>query len=247
MVSHPRCGYCHGWLYFHQDSRRDAVFFNQGGHRDLPLVYILMAIVSVPGAMIHLWAIKRWGARKVRTGVLLVAASIFFAFVPFVDFGYRTAMTAMFVLIPAVFAGAWLLAADLLDGADERVSLWAYTRIGASSMIGGVAGGLLAGRVSSLLPSRFGIVATTALAREIQLGLKILLYQSVVGWWGATPTRTRPTRGSKNLQTRHSLLSLELAAFTNDPGPPSSSRQATQPARGPRPEVVPVRETHRGC
>ncbi len=44
---------------------RDAVFFSQGGLRQLPLVYILMAVVSVPAAIAHLEAIKRWGARKV--------------------------------------------------------------------------------------------------------------------------------------------------------------------------------------
>jgi len=43
---------------------RDAVFFSQGGLRQLPLVYILMALVSVPAAMTHLEAIKRWGAAR---------------------------------------------------------------------------------------------------------------------------------------------------------------------------------------
>ncbi len=43
---------------------RDVVFFNQGGLRDLPLVYMLVAMVSVIGAMIHLQAIKQWGVRS---------------------------------------------------------------------------------------------------------------------------------------------------------------------------------------
>ena len=48
---------------------RDAVFFTQGGIKQLPLAYIFIAIASVPAAMMHLKAIERWGSRKVRTGV----------------------------------------------------------------------------------------------------------------------------------------------------------------------------------
>ncbi len=43
---------------------RDAVFFSQEGLRQLPLVYILMAVVAVPAAMTHLEAIKRWGGAQ---------------------------------------------------------------------------------------------------------------------------------------------------------------------------------------
>ena len=93
---------------------RDVVFFNQGGLRDLPLVYMLVAMVSVMGAMIHLQAIKRWGARRVRSGVFLSMALLFFCFVPFVDLHHKTAMLALFALVPAAFAAlfatAWLLA-----------------------------------------------------------------------------------------------------------------------------------------
>lgn len=142
---------------------RDAVFFSQGGLRQLPLVYILMAIVSVPGAMIHLEAIKRWGTRKVRTGVFVLTALMFLCFVPFVDLQYKTPMLGMFVLVPAafaaIFAAAWLLAGDLLEGADESVVRWAYSRIGAGSMLGGIAGGLFAGGLSMILAPRFLVAA----------------------------------------------------------------------------------------
>ena len=138
---------------------RDAVFFSQGGLQQLPLVYILMAVVSVPAAIAHLGAIKRWGARKVRTGVFLLTASMFLCFVPFVDLDHKFLMFAMFVLVPAafaaVFASAWLLASDLLEGADETAPRWVYSRIGAGSMIGGIFGGLFAGGLSMFLPPRF--------------------------------------------------------------------------------------------
>ena len=138
---------------------RDAVFFSQGGLRQLPLVYILMAVVSVPRAMTHLEAIKRWGARKVRTSVFLLTASMFLCFVPFVDVEHKAVMFAMFVLVPAsfaaVFASAWLLAADLLEGADKNALRWVYSRIGAGSMLGGITGGLFGGGLSMFLPPRF--------------------------------------------------------------------------------------------
>lgn len=141
---------------------RDAVFFSGGGLRQLPLVYILMAVVSVPAAMMHLEAIKRWGGRKVRTGVFLLTASMFLCFVPFVDVDHKTLMFAMFVLVPAafaaLFAAAWLLAADLLEGADENVVHWVYSRIGAGSMLGGIIGGLAAGGLSIYLPPRYLVV-----------------------------------------------------------------------------------------
>ena len=138
---------------------RDALFFSQGGLRQLPLVYILMAVVSVPAAIAHLEAIKRWGARKVRTGVFLLTASMFLCFVPFADLDHKILMFAMFVLVPvsfaAVFASAWLLAADLLEGADKSAPRWVYSRIGAGSMLGGIVGGLFAGGLSMFLPPRF--------------------------------------------------------------------------------------------
>ncbi|MEE8348205.1 MAG: hypothetical protein V3R94_01445 [Acidobacteriota bacterium] len=141
---------------------RDAVFFGGGGLRQLPLVYMLMAAVSVPAAMVHLEAIKKWGARKVRTSVFLLTAAMFLCFVPFVDVGHKILVFALFVLVPAafaaLFAGAWLLAGDLMEGADEKVVRWVYSRIGAGSMVGGIIGGLVAGGLSMYLSPRYLIV-----------------------------------------------------------------------------------------
>ena len=142
---------------------RDAVFFSQGGLKQLPLAYIFIAVAALPTTMIHLKAIERWGSRKVRTGVFLVTTFIFLCFVPFVDIAHKTVMMALFVLVPgmfaAVFAGAWLLAGDLLEGADARVTRWAYSRIGAASMLGGITGGLLSKGISIYLAPRFLVVS----------------------------------------------------------------------------------------
>ncbi|MFQ5739166.1 MAG: hypothetical protein ACE5JX_09130 [Acidobacteriota bacterium] len=140
-------------------SGRDAVFFSQGGLARLPLVYILVALTSIPAAMIHLSAMKRWGARRVRTGVVLLSGSVFLGFVPFADLRHPLAMQILYILVPvvfaAVFAAVWLLAADLLEGSSSETTRWTYSRVGAASMLGGAAGGMLASFLSHLLAPRF--------------------------------------------------------------------------------------------
>ena len=179
---------------------RDAVFFGQGGLQHLPLVYILVAIVSVPGAMIHLEAMKRWGARKVRANVLFLTAVIFLCFAPWVDLEHRTAMLVMFVLVPAafaaVFAATWLLAGDLLEGADETVVHWVYSRIGVGSMLGGITGGLFAKSLSVILAPRFLVVAGA---------IMLLVATGIV----SRAHRKHPVSSSVPTSTRSSFSQLE--------------------------------------
>ena len=58
---------------------RDAVFFQESGLRQLPLAYIWIAMAAVPAALIHLRALDRWGARRIRTALFFVAAVLFLA------------------------------------------------------------------------------------------------------------------------------------------------------------------------
>jgi AAA family ATP:ADP antiporter len=126
---------------------RDAVFFQDRGLFELPQAYVYIALASLPAAMMHLGAISRWGARRTRTGLFVLAALTLPPFTPFLHSG-NSILLAFFVVVPtifaAVFAGAWLLAGDLLEEATDETKRWAYSRIGAASMIGGVLGGLLA-------------------------------------------------------------------------------------------------------
>ena len=138
---------------------RDAVFFQESGLRHLPLAYIWIAIAAVPAALIHLRVLDRWGARRIRTALFFVAAVLFLAFAPFTDTSHRSFMTAMFISVPlvfaAVFAGAWLLASDLLEGTDRQLLSKAFTRIGAASMVGGITGGLISKGAGLFLEPRF--------------------------------------------------------------------------------------------
>ncbi len=132
---------------------RDAVFFKDWGIRKLPLAYIWIAVAAVPAAIMHLSAMNKWGARKARTGIFFAAALLFLLFAPFATVQHNFIMTIMFICVPVifagVFAGAWLLAGDLLEGADSSRLRVVYSRIGAASMVGGIIGGLLAKALAS--------------------------------------------------------------------------------------------------
>lgn len=145
---------------------RDAVFFHAWGISRLPLAYVWIALAAIPAAMIHLYAMSRWGARKTRTGLFLVTALCYLGFVPVTDTQHTVIMTVMFITVPvifaAVFAGAWLLAGDLLDGAEPSLLRVVYSRIGAASTIGGILGGLLAQVVSLVAEPRW-LVASGSL------------------------------------------------------------------------------------
>ena len=147
-------------------SARDAVFFNQGGLSQLPLAYIWIAIVSLPAGILHLSAIKAWGARRTRVRVLLLTGFLFLSFVPFVDLQHEIAMMVMFILTPVIFAGvfaaSWLLAGDLLEGVGSVVVRRTYSKIGASAMVGGMLGGLVATLLSTTFSPRV-LVAVGAL------------------------------------------------------------------------------------
>ncbi len=138
---------------------RDTVFFAERELQHLPLAYLWIALASIPAAMIHLKALDRWGDHTTRSSLLLAAVATLLALVPFVDVQYSRAMMVLFVLTPvlfaAIFASVWLLAGELLEGADRETIRWAYARIGASSMLGGVLGGLSAKVISLFLAPRF--------------------------------------------------------------------------------------------
>ena len=134
---------------------RDALFFERGGLYELPLAYVYIALVSLPAAIVHLAAIERWGARRTRTGLFFLAALLLLLFVPLLHGNQRAVLMAFFAFVPsifaAVFAGAWLLAGDLLEGGDEEIKRWSYSRIGAASMIGGIVGGIAAREMSQVV------------------------------------------------------------------------------------------------
>jgi ATP/ADP translocase len=127
---------------------RDALFFQgSGGLLQLPLVYINIGAASLPLALIFVKAMKTWGARPARVGILLLAAVIMAATAPFLEPGDNTLLLAVFIFIPAVFgllfASLWLLAADIFENTEKREAARAFSQIGTGTLAGGMAGGLI--------------------------------------------------------------------------------------------------------
>jgi ATP/ADP translocase len=134
---------------------RDALFFQGGGGLlQLPLIYINIAAASLPLALIFVKAMKIWGARPARLGLLLLGAFVMAAAAPFLRPGDNTLLLAIFMFIPAIFgvifASLWLLASDIFEKNEKREAARAFSQIGAGTLTGGMVGGLIS---KALAPS----------------------------------------------------------------------------------------------
>jgi AAA family ATP:ADP antiporter len=142
---------------------RDALFF-QGGDSllQLPMIYINIGTASLPLALLFVRAMKRWGARAARLGILLFAAGVILSAAPFLRPGDNTPMLAMFMFIPAIFgplfASLWLLASDLFEKIEKRDAARAFSKLGAATLAGGMAGGLLAKALAPLIDPKWLIL-----------------------------------------------------------------------------------------
>jgi ATP/ADP translocase len=126
---------------------RDALFFEGRGLFQLPIAYMAIGMMSLPGAMIFVKAMKRWGARPARVGVLIFAAAVMSAFVPFLRAEAPNVLFNLFIFIPSIFAilfaSAWLLASDIFEKTPKGEVARFFSRIGASSLAGGMIGGFV--------------------------------------------------------------------------------------------------------
>ena len=127
---------------------RDALFFQgSGGLLQLPLIYINIGAASLPLAIVFVKAMKIWGARSARLGVLTFAAAVMALTAPFLEPGDNKLLLAMFMFIPAIFgllfASLWLLASDIFEKTEKREAAHAFSKIGAATLAGGMIGGLI--------------------------------------------------------------------------------------------------------
>src|SRR6185295_2742407 len=82
---------------------RDALFFQgSGGLLQLPLIYINIGAASLPLAIVFVKAMKIWGARSARLGVLTFAAAVMALTAPFLEPGDNKLLLVMFMFIPAI-------------------------------------------------------------------------------------------------------------------------------------------------
>src|SRR4051794_21680272 len=151
---------------------RDALFFQGGGGLlQLPLVYINIGGASLPLALLFVKAMKTWGARPARVGIMLVTAAVLAAAAPFLQPGDNKLLLAIFIFIPAVFglvfASLWLLASDIFETTDKKVAAHAFSKIGAGTLAGGMAGGVIAKILAPILEAKWLI----GLAALVLLGV----------------------------------------------------------------------------
>ena len=141
---------------------RDALFFQERGIFQLPVAYIMMGAASVPLAVIFVKIMKTFGARPTRVGVLLFAAAVMGLLAPFLEPGDSPLLFNTFIFIPAIFAilfaSLWLLASDIFENTPNQEAARAFSKIGASSLAGGMTGGLLAKAIAPLAQAKWLIL-----------------------------------------------------------------------------------------
>ena len=138
---------------------RDALYFSQAaGVRDLPAAYLGIAILSVPAANGTLKLMRWLGPRRARVTGLAAMAALQLPFYLLVKPGGGWGMTLIFMLIPSLYGVllslSWLLGADLLDLAPRQVLARLYSTMGASSLLGGLAGAALARNLAGAIDPR---------------------------------------------------------------------------------------------
>jgi len=126
---------------------RDALFFHDQGLLQLPMVYMGIGMSSLPAAFLFVRAMKKWGARSARVGIMIFAAVVLAGFVPLLNQASYVVLMTTFVFIPTIFgllfASTWLLVSQLFEQAPTTVAARSFSRIGASSLAGGMVGGFI--------------------------------------------------------------------------------------------------------
>jgi AAA family ATP:ADP antiporter len=127
---------------------RDALYLQGDGLRQVPGAYILIALLAIPQAMIVLRLLRRFGGQVTRVLLLVVVTVALCGFYVVARAGASAVMTAFFAFVPLafsiLFSTVWLLGAEMFETELKDVVASAFSRFGAASISGGVAGALLA-------------------------------------------------------------------------------------------------------
>ncbi|HEX9453211.1 MAG TPA: hypothetical protein VGA27_02595 [Candidatus Binatia bacterium] len=159
---------------------RDALFFQGKGIFQLPLATLAIAAASLPLAILFVKAMKNWGARRARIGLMLFAVVVIGVAAPFLKPGGSALLFNIFIFIPAVFgimfASLWLLAGDIFATTAKSESARAFSKLGASSLAGGMAGGFIAKGLLPLLEPQW-LIFCGALLTLVVVGIVIRTQQ----------------------------------------------------------------------
>ena len=160
---------------------RDALFFQGKGIFQLPVATMTIAAASLPLAILFVKTMRSFGARPARLGVMLFAVIVLGLAAPFLQPGDSTLLFNIFIFIPAVFAiifaSLWLFAGDIFETTAKFASARAFSKIGASSLAGGMAGGFVAKGLLPLMEPKW-LVFCGALLLLIVIGLVIRAHRT---------------------------------------------------------------------
>lgn len=175
---------------------RDALFFHDQGLFRFPTAYMLVGAASLVAAFLYVQAMKNWGARSSRVGIMVLAAVVLAVLAPFIRPDNHSVLMFLFIFIPTIFAilfaNIWLLASDLFAGASKRVAARSFSRIGASALAGGMIGGLLAKVFVPYLDLQW-LVLLAALVILLAVGVVISTHLK----FPITPSRLQDSIGSE--------------------------------------------------
>ncbi len=148
---------------------RDALYFQAGGIDDLPLAYLGMAALSLPVAGATLGLMRLAGARRARLIAPVAMAAILLVYASVARPGAGPLMTTFFLFVPlaygVLFSMTWLLGAEILAAREPVARARAYSRAGAASLAGSLAGAATARLLaSSVAPPTLFIIAAGTLA-----------------------------------------------------------------------------------
>jgi len=153
---------------------RDALFFHDQGLLQLPMAYMGIGMSSLPAAFLFVRAMKLWGARSARVGIMILASVVLAGFVPFLNHANHAVLMSNFVFVPTIlgllFASTWLLVSDLFEHAPETVAARSFSRIGASSLAGGMVGGFVSKALAPQLDPEW-LLLLAALVVLVVVGL----------------------------------------------------------------------------
>ena len=111
---------------------------------------MMITAASLPLAILFVKAMKSFGARPARVALMFFSALALALSAPFLHAGESTLLFNVFIFIPSafgvMFASLWLLASDIFETTPKQQSAAAFSKIGASSLAGGMAGGFIAKR-----------------------------------------------------------------------------------------------------
>ena len=141
---------------------RDALFFQGKGIFQLPVATMMIAGASLPLAALFVKLMRSWGARPARVAIIFFAAFVLSLAAPFLQAGDSPLLFNIFIFIPSVFgimfASLWLLASDIFDTTPKPAAARAFSKIGASSLAGGMSGGFIAKALVPVLEPRWMIL-----------------------------------------------------------------------------------------